>query len=125
MENKININDLMIGNLVNYEQTTHIITGITDRIISSRWYKQWIAEPDYECSIDEIKPIPLNEEILLKSGFVKHNEKSFVSYYNENLQINFINNKWLDYVTRYHVNYLHELQNIYYWRTKQHLQINL
>jgi|LakMenE01Jun11ns_1017448.scaffolds.fasta_scaffold7540809_2 hypothetical protein len=30
MENKININDLMIGNLVNYEQTTHIITEITD-----------------------------------------------------------------------------------------------
>ena len=28
MENKININDLMIGNLVNYEQTTHIITEI-------------------------------------------------------------------------------------------------
>jgi hypothetical protein len=51
-----------------------IITGITDRIISSRWYKQPIDEPDYECSINEIKSIPLNEEILLKCKITNYSD---------------------------------------------------
>lgn len=137
MENKININDLMIGNLVNYEQTTHIITEITDRVISSRWYKQPIDEPDYECSIDEIKSIPLNKEILLKCGF-KFNKcgisgadmwQGLDIWSKDGITLRgdvdckfglklagFINTEY---------RYIHELQNLFYIVTKQHLQINL
>jgi hypothetical protein len=70
--------------------------------------------------IDEIEPIPLTEEILLKLGF-KQNEQfktNFKFYLKDNeIEINIYNgnnNSWLN--DRYVINlkYVHQLQNLFF-----------
>ncbi len=60
--------DLKIGNYVNYEQTTHQISELHSDKCIHFWLKA--SEPDmYETGYDEVRPIEISEQELLKFGF--------------------------------------------------------
>ena len=62
-------NELMIGNYVNYEQTTHVIRTILNGVTTSHWLND--KNDVYTHPTNDIKPIPLTEEWLIKLGFEK------------------------------------------------------
>lgn len=118
------VNELRIGNWIIYEQTSHRITGIHDNDkISSRWRKQSDSEPDYIHSINDINPIPLTPEILEKAGFVYDS----VTYYKNNVHIGeFKSGLFLHSVLNKvspKIEYLHQLQNLYFALTGEELII--
>ena len=56
--------DLRIGNYVNYEQTTHLITCVNIDYTVSIWVDKKENEYLYPSQINELKPIPLTEYIF-------------------------------------------------------------
>lgn len=80
-----------------------------------------------DCQIDDIKPIELTEEILLKCGF----EKNASSY--SKMIINFIDVEinieseitWIKERKVNHIKHLHQLQNLIHAITGEELEINL
>ena len=133
------LNELRIGNLVNYEQTTHVVTGITGISVHSKWYKA-PDEEDYVDYIENYKPIPLTRELLYAAGFqeVPHFTvlKSLVLPYKKNQfsigGLGTANETMFykednDVVTIHNYDYhgilhLHQLQNIYYAITRTELE---
>jgi len=83
--------ELRIGNLVDYEATTHIISALSKTYVRSYWAKG-LRSDNYTCRYEEIKPIPLSEEWLLK------------------LQKDLKVPKW--------VKHIHTLQNWYFYKNK-------
>lgn len=71
----INIKELRLDNYVMYEQTTHVVTGLQGGLVMSRWID---GDDTYLHFPNELDPIPLTEEMLLKCGFVQ--EKGVMSY---------------------------------------------
>lgn len=126
-------NELRIGNWVDYEKTTHIITAIdSGNYGRSRWIKQSASEPDYEHTFKEIEPISLTPEILEKAGFHKHNNAWVMPDFNENNYTKDYFTIW-DYDGTYNLNTtqfpielksLHQLQNLYFALTGEELEIN-
>ena len=124
-------NELRIGNWVDYEKTTHIITAIdSGNYGRSRWIKQSASEPDYEHTFKEIEPIPLTPEILEKAGFY-YQELSEGLYFNE--MFGYIENGKEGFIMaddmgenslHYEIKYLHQLQNLYFALTGEELEIN-
>lgn len=111
--------ELRIGNLVLYENPHG------DRIKTIVDYKVFLYA-------DKLEPIPLTEELLLKCGFEKHRD----SYIDDILpfDISWINQCWtLSYDTEFctsyfchdKIEYLHQLQNIYFALTNEELKIEL
>ena len=107
--------DLMIGNIVQdiVYNKFRVVTGITHQKVKDGIFK--LVTLDYEDSYlcENLIPIPLTEEILLKCGddsvytFKVYNDDGDCFYYAEKCQ------------------YLHELQNMYKAIEKQELEINL
>ena len=62
------VQELRIGNLVNHEQTTHVIKSIGGSRVSSVWIRGTDKDV-YNSSIKHIKPIPLTAEWLVRFGF--------------------------------------------------------
>ena len=64
--------ELMIGNLVDFEATTHVIQSIDRWNATSYWLKETNEKGAelYKHPLSQIKPIPLTEEWLLKFGFI-------------------------------------------------------
>ena len=130
----IQANELRIGNWVNYEQTSHIVTGIKNNVIWSRWKGQENDEDEYLDDFDNYKPIPLSPEILGKCGFVRYNNTwELVSDKNERYGV------WCFTIYDYResgynynsaefpvkLNYLHQLQNLYFALTGEELTVKL
>lgn len=134
--------DLRIGNLFNYEQTTHIVTGIVGDKVYSRWLKQPDTEPDYICHISECKPIDINETDLLIFGFTGPDQfnwyhKEYTAFEGDDwlehtvsvaININSLNvgiwNKSQDEIgssTKIQKKYIHNLQNLWYELTGEDL----
>jgi len=74
-------------------------------------------------SIDEIEPIPLSEEILLKCGFEKKGEYLIYGEFKLWRYINEVDNVWLleDWPYQCDVIHIHQLQNVYFALTGQEL----
>lgn len=131
----IKSNDLRIGNNFKYEYEVITLYGIEDKSVQ-------ILKPNmnnyfHKIPIDWIEPIPLTEEILLKCGFVSKsiyddlelngfkiqstvrrcdtNERSsfFLNLGEENESLN---NR---------IDYLHQLQNLYWFLYGKELNVNI
>lgn len=64
----MNRSDLQIGNYINYEQTTHIIDELHNNKVIHYWVNHSNSD-GYVTSYDDISPILISEDILLKFGF--------------------------------------------------------
>lgn len=88
---------------------------------------------------ENIQPIELTEEILLKCGFEKFNDNCFMINYNmqgqlfifsNKTQVGVVNNINVPFYYMFNglihtLQYLHQLQNLYFALTNQELTINL
>nr|DAH30074.1 MAG TPA: hypothetical protein [Caudoviricetes sp.] len=138
----IDIKELRFGNYVSFTdpsgETSNMIVGgvMPDEILL--WFPPNVSSGDkVEVSNGitirgwqdgpEINPIPLTKELLLKCGFEE--EFGGIIYYNRNQGIEFnFSNGWCtasrgeyDIVD---VQYLHQLQNLYFALTGEELEVN-
>ena len=138
----IDIKELRFGNYVSFTdpsgETINMIVGgvMPDEILL--WFPPNVSSGDkVEVSNGitirgwqdgpEINPIPLTKELLLKCGFEE--EFGGIIYYNRNQGIEFnFSNGWCtasrgeyDIVD---VQYLHQLQNLYFALTGEELEVN-
>ena len=75
------IEELRIGNLVNYEQTTHKIISIESEtnMTKSVWMSSpYLVKDTYYHDISELKPIDLSEQAVLNLGFRRLDKYTFV-----------------------------------------------
>jgi len=71
-----------------------------------------------------LDPIPLTEEILLKARFMSHKEGVFIIW--KRLSLNLIGTTFhYSRDKRVKIQYVHQLQNLYFVLTGAELQINL
>jgi len=119
--------DLRIGNYVDYPlegyDSIHKVTVETLR--------------DIENGNQDIQPIPLTEEILLKCGFENKMNLMYISIFEGMLCISMKDfsyglysseqrfNIGLSYSNSTKIQYLHQLQNLYWSLTQKELQIEL
>lgn len=132
----INANELRIGNWVSVHGNTQKITLISAGEIRTDWgYPENIFEETY------IDPIPLTTEILEKAGFESggHYNQLWLYlpdrtislvYRRDNKSISFVNDDSdnFPYVSRVelnHIQFLHQVQNLYFALTGEELPINL
>lgn len=128
MEN-LNVRELMIGNYVKQKHPTkYIITAITKE---GGWIELTDGFETIDSDIDNIEPIPLTEDILLKCGFVKSTmvEGCFIHNKHERLYVSIINPIAKHFGNKNGVlvmiDYLHTLQNLYFALTNEELTIKL
>lgn len=112
--------DLRIRNLVEYENTYHTINQIRIERIFTRHHAQSKCECDYVHSIEEIKPIPLTEEWLVKFGFIKISEDNFIRrgvkiLIEDGICFLCFNNDFIE------IEFIHVLQNVFYPLTGEEL----
>jgi len=117
--------ELRLGNYVMYEQTTHVVTSMSRTLIETHWdggTESYIHLPE------ELDPIPLTEEVLLRCGFEKLSGRYWLGGYPSGFSIsdkfddiNMINSMYHDVK----VSYLHELQNIVKMLTGKELKYNV
>jgi len=125
-------NELKIGNYV-IDSEVKMITKVTS-ISHNGELRLFCQGSSVGANNEEIEPIPLTEDILLKCGYGKtefDNEfcdnvtfKNEVIIYNTTEKMLFINTK-NDYIQLNHVHYLHQLQNLIFALTQQELNIQL
>lgn len=118
---KIKPTELRIGNIINYllgNKEFYEIRSFDNEIISFKDYISW----DY-IVFDEIEPIPISEPLLLKLGAIKLDFKTFPSYNLFGMQINFVNGFWIEYVSQVEIKGLHHLQNIFFFRMSEELNV--
>jgi len=120
-------NELRIGNYINDEQTTHIVVGVDNYYIKSYWLKDTNKETLYETPINQIKPIPLTEELLFKCGFAPNNGKMILGEFKIEIFMDGSGHvfDWNGFVITVKFKYLHQLQNIFFALTNKELKINL
>lgn len=137
------INELKIGNLVDYELTTHIICGldeITNRV-SSWWLKDkgpFIEKEPYVDIIDNYSPIELTVEILLKFGFELYSTQTektiwdndttetLIYSYNDEFPVSYSKGAGCEFKCRnYCVTNFHSIQNIYFMNFKRNMNFNV
>jgi hypothetical protein len=121
----IKSNELRIGNYIDYERTTHVVTRLLEHYVSHDWHKS-IGEDAYDTSYDSINPIPLTSEILekcgfkLRDGYLKNYPLYSITSQNGKEQIQITG-----YMSLPQIKYLHQLQNLYFALTGKELIINL
>ncbi len=116
--------DIRIGNWVNADPygnykiiaLTIFPNGSQSAFKSMEYYPQASA-------INRLKPISISEELLLKIGAEKLDFKEYPSFNLRGVQINFINELWIEYVSRIEITGLHHLQNIFYFRMAEELEV--
>lgn len=75
-----------------------------------------------ESNCDDVEPIPLSEDILLKLGFEKIREGKFIHLDLQGYNLVKGNGFYLSYV-RPEIKYIHQLQNIFHSLTSEELTI--
>lgn len=88
-----------------------------------------LRKEEYECTINEIVPIPITEELLLKNGFEQCDyifKTLFIEMYETaNGWHLHIDNERFETAIALPIKYLHQLQNAYYLITGKELEIKL
>lgn len=131
----IDIKQLRLGNYVMYEQTTHVVTAMSRTLIETEWAG---GTENYIHLPEELDPIPLTEEVLLRCGFEKDNYKKGhigIDYKSGEMTFDFVleepgfMGEWDKHYTfelpghRFvNVEYLHQLQNIFFAITGKELE---
>lgn len=120
----IQANEIRIGNLflhTNENGTFNVVvkevleSGINTHFNNGTWF----------IGLDNICPIPLTEEILIKAGFESHyhgfirNERIFIEETLNGWNIGFFG------ITMREIDYLHELQNLIFALTGEEIKIDL
>ncbi len=121
----IRANELRIGNWVNWAKEPVQITELMDGICNTT--------KAHLCYYKYIDPIPLSEDILLKSGFVvEYKSEWTIKYtYKSDERFGYDWNKTFDWRMRFlgehfqHIKHLHQVQNIIYSLTGEELKIEL
>ena len=109
----VSLRDLCIGNLL----LSKLPTEDNYSIVTLNYIAKNLA-------LQYLKGIEISESLLLKLGAVKLDFKEFPSYNLKGLQINFVNNIWVEYVSQIEIKGLHHLQNIFYFRMADDLQVS-
>jgi hypothetical protein len=114
--------DLRIGNKIFYR----------NKVTTVNWQElKWIQEGN-----NNFQPIPLTEEILLKCGFISGGAKQWLFitldkkdecylYFNPLGKGIAIDQNGIECSFEIELNYLHQLQNIFFALTNEELTINL
>lgn len=121
--------ELRIGNRIIYEATTHIVTAIGviyPEDVVSVWEND--KETPYRHKEDEIDPIPLTEEWLLKFGAVKTFDNWQFTISVGAITLHFRrNNEWYSELGGIYlgskIKYVHQLQNLYFALTGNELEL--
>jgi len=125
-------NEFRIGNYVFlHKNSIGKVTAIEQHLILINQYYVKINDTnDIYYQANQIKPIPLNEELLLKCGFVKLGDLDF--FYILEYEMNFKISSDLKMIAWYNlqlhnvkIEYLHQLQNLYFALTNNELNIEL
>ena len=85
----------------------------------------FLTEEPFQISLNEVKPIELTEEWLIKFGFKKMNYKLLnkIVFYSETWDIEFSDNEFYMPDIGIVVKYVHQLQNLYFALTNEELSI--
>ena len=124
------VEELRIGNYLYYR---HIDGYMKEEIVKICSINNEYLLDKENCTLgyNELKPIPLTEEVLLKCGFEKNNIHKDPSMYEYCIDYmpyirTIDNSKTFEisfYATR--IEYLHQLQNLYFALTGKELEIKL
>lgn len=123
----INARELRIGNYVLYKESMAEVSEIgLKHIYAFTFYREAKTPTGTEnvsLSIEDLKPIPLNEELLLKCGLKPH-YFGIKTYYHPLIELDHdFKLMGIDYNVQ--IKYLHQLQNIYFDLTGQELEVTL
>ena len=131
----IDCKDLRIGNWVySPEDENVIIESVKKDWCDVRTKGDGEFHESYGCPTQNLEPIPLTPELLVKCGFeiVNSDVHNITHAYNGYLAINTYTEGgeywWLRYYqggTNINIKYLHQLQNIYYLLIGKELEIDL
>ncbi len=122
--------DLRVGNYINYENTTHVVTELHAEKLIHVWYE--IRHEGYVTRYDQVCPIPINVHEVERLGFVEDLDRlKYTEGYYDNMGY-FIENDadtfWLcqhldedDSIRIATFEFVHELQNLYFDITKREL----
>lgn len=123
----IDIKSLRLGNIVQFYDWYKDGMYKQFRIISIDQDSEYLSLSDgtiRTCiSFNELEPVPLTKELLLKYGFKKDASGSF---HVKNIEIYFSNNESfgvIDNIPIKGLKYLHQLQNIYYYLENKELEV--
>ena len=103
--------ELRIGNWITFDGLEAQVTAIPE----GDFYED-----------EKFKPIPITDEWLVKVGFESNNSSSnFLTYYNERydyrIEIHQDGDVWFDELRK--IQYVHQLQNLYFTLTGQELEM--
>lgn len=125
--------DLRIGNYINYECTTHVVAEIHREKIIHYWINS--GHDGYVTNYKQILSIPLTEKEVIRLGFNEDFDliKGVDGYYDDNgycVILDLDNEVWFcqnNNGTIFKIatiDFVHELQNIYFYITKKELKYN-
>jgi hypothetical protein len=125
----ISPNELRFGNYI--KDDNNDIGIITSLGIGMITYSVRLDNPDYGCEYENIKPIELTSDILIKAGF--EFENTFSGWNVIHKERTFAFNSYRDKTGFYYesslcdveLKYLHELQNVFRFVTGTELNITL
>ena len=120
-------NELRIGNLI-YSSSggvKYVVGTSYKTILHSSSLESYTYYEDYDSNCE---PIPLTEEILLKCGAKKTDKEDsfggFIIYYPNGNGMRIKNNEWSNQHITVKIEFLHQLQNLYWCLCGKELTFN-
>ena len=119
----VDVTEIRIGSYLNYEQTTHVVCGISDdNSIESYWVNKGVVDKSfrYKDNCRNYKLIPLTKETLLELGAEQIKDKNEFHFDNF-IYLKLEDDDWTEpafnvtmratYITC--ISFVNELQNLY------------